>query len=91
MGVGQFMPDTWLEYKDRVAGIVGKENPDPWNLTDGIVAMAIKLSDVPGVTRHNRYAEKNAAKIYLSGGTSRRYNWYANKIQYWARNYHRLM
>ncbi|MDZ7611609.1 MAG: lytic murein transglycosylase [Candidatus Moranbacteria bacterium] len=91
MGVGQFMPDTWLEYHDRVGRIVGKDNPDPWNLTDGVMAMAVKLSDVPGVTRHNRYAEKNAAKIYLSGGTSWRYNWYANRIQYWARNYHRVM
>ncbi|MFO7807112.1 MAG: lytic murein transglycosylase [Candidatus Moraniibacteriota bacterium] len=91
MGIPQFMPDTWREYENRIAKALGKESPDPWELVDGVMAMAIKLSDVPGVVDHNLYAEKNAAKIYLSGNTSWRYNWYANKIQYWAKNYHQLM
>jgi len=37
MGIAQFMPDTWLEYEERIAGIVGKEKPDPWNIRDGVV------------------------------------------------------
>jgi len=90
MGVPQFMPDTWIEYKERIARVVGKKHPDPWNLKDGVVAMALKLSDVPGVTQHNRYAERNAAKLYLSGTTSWRYNWYANRTQYWSENYKQL-
>lgn len=91
MGVGQFMPDTWLEYKDRTSAIVGKEHPDPWNEKDGAVAMALKLSDVYGVTSHNLQSEKNAAKIYLSGNTSYQYNWYANRVIYWANNYQKLL
>lgn len=91
LGVPQFMPDTWFEYKDRIAQAVGKENPDPWDLKDGVVAMALKLSDCQGVTSHNRIAEKNAAKLYLSGTTSYQYNWYANLVQYWAENYSRLV
>lgn len=91
LGIAQFMPDTWLEYKDRIAQIVGKENPDPWNEKDATVAMALKLSDVYGVTSHNRYAERNAAKMYLSGGTSSQYDWYANQILYWANNYKTLI
>ncbi|HPX94573.1 MAG TPA: lytic murein transglycosylase [Candidatus Moranbacteria bacterium] len=91
MGIPQFMPDTWLEYKDRIAAAVGKENPDPWNEKDGVVAMALKLSDVYGVKNHNRLAEWNAAKIYLSGTTSWRYDWYANQIFYWSRNYEQLI
>ncbi len=91
MGVPQFMPDTWLEYKDRIAAIVGKDNPDPWDAQDGAVAMALKVSDVSGVTAHNRYAERNAAKRYLSGNTSWRYDWYANLIFYWANNYKQLL
>lgn len=83
LGVPQFMPDTWLEYKDRISEAVGKKNPDPWEVKDGVVAMALKLSDVPGVKSHNRLAEKNAAKLYLSGTTSWRYNWYANQVVYW--------
>lgn len=91
MGIPQFMPDTWLEYKDRISAIVGKENPDPWNEKDAAVAMALKLSDVYGVTSHSRLAERNAAKMYLAGNTSSRYDWYANQIFYWANNYKSLM
>lgn len=83
LGVPQFMPDTWLEYKDRISNVVGKKNPDPWSTKDGVVAMALKLSDVPGVTQHNRGSERNAAKLYLSGTTSWRYDWYANRTVYW--------
>lgn len=91
LGIPQFMPDTWFEYKDRIASIVNKENPDPWDVKDGVVAMALKLSDVPGVTDQLLYAEKNAAKMYLSGNTSARYNWYANQVVYWSRNYRALL
>lgn len=91
MGIPQFMPDTWLEYKDRISAIVGKENPDPWDKQDAAVAVALKLSDVYGVTDHNRFAERNAAKLYLSGTTSWQYDWYANKILYWAENYKSLI
>jgi membrane-bound lytic murein transglycosylase B len=83
LGVPQFMPDTWMEYKDRIADVVGKKNPDPWDTNDGVVAMALKLSDVYGVTAHNRSAERNAAKLYLSGTTSWKYDWYANRVVYW--------
>lgn len=91
MGIPQFMPDTWMEYKDRISAIVGKENPDPWNKRDAAVAVALKLSDVYGVTAHSRLAERNAAKMYLSGNTSSRYDWYANQILYWAENYRALI
>lgn len=91
MGVPQFMPDTWLAYKDEIAAIVGKENPDPWNVKDGTVAMALLVADTPGVTDHSIFAERNAAKMYLSGTTSSQYDWYANKILYWAQNYTQLL
>lgn len=91
MGVPQFMPDTWMGYKARIASATGHNPPDPWNLTDGVMAMAIKLSVVPGVTKHDRSGERNAAKLYLSGTTSSKYNWYADKVLYWADNYERLL
>ncbi len=91
MGIPQFMPDTWLAYKDQIGEIVGKENPDPWNIKDGVVAMALLLADTPGVTEHNVFAERNAAKMYLSGTTSWQYDWYANQILYWAANYRDLL
>lgn len=91
MGVPQFMPDIWLDYKDRISAIVGKDNPDPWNITDGAVAMALLVSDTPGVVQHNLYAERNAAKMYLSGSISVQYDWYANQILYWSQNYSKLL
>lgn len=91
MGVPQFMPDTWMAYKSQIANATGHRPPSPWNLTDGVAAMAIKLAKVPGVTSKSKSAEKNASKIYLSGTVSSAYNWYAEKVQYWADNYERLL
>lgn len=91
LGIAQFMPDTWMEYEDRVAEIMGTQNPDPWNIQHGVLAMALKVADVPGVVEHNVWAERRASKMYLSGSTSSRYEWYASEIQYWSRNYVALL
>lgn len=91
MGVPQFMPDMWMAYKDRISAITGETDPDPWDIRDGVVAMALLLSDTPGVTSHNVTAQRNAAKMYLSGTTSWRYEWYANQIMYWSKNYSKLV
>ena len=91
MGVAQFMSDTWMGYKDSIAAATGHDPPDPWNLTDGVTAMAIKLAKVSGVTSHKKSAECNAAKLYLSGTTSSKYDWYCDKVNYWADNYEKLM
>ena len=84
MGVAQFMSDTWLGYKKSIASLTGHNPPDPWNLTDGVVAMALKLAK-GGATKKS--GECNAAKLYLSGTTSSKYNWYCTKVLYWADNY----
>jgi peptidoglycan hydrolase CwlO-like protein len=96
MGVGQFMSDTWLGYKSSIASVTGHNPPDPWNLTDGVVAMALKLIKVDGVKDHKKSAEAKAYCIYLAGG-----NWasycdskgvnYGEKVLYWADNYERVM
>ncbi|MFZ1654850.1 MAG: lytic murein transglycosylase [Candidatus Moraniibacteriota bacterium] len=86
MGVAQFMPDTWMGYKSQVASKTGHNPPDPWNLTDGVMAMATKLSKTPGVTSGSRSAWKKAAASYL--GTS--YAPYINGVLYWADNYKKL-
>ena len=51
------------------------------------VAMALKLAKVPGVTKHKESAECDAAKLYLSGTTSSSYDWYCDKVLYWADHY----
>jgi uncharacterized protein YlxW (UPF0749 family) len=87
MGVAQFMPDTWNAYKSRVTSATGHNPPSPWNLTDGVMAMALKLAMVPGVTDGNRNAWKKASATYL--GTS--YAPYINGILYWADHYKELL
>jgi peptidoglycan hydrolase CwlO-like protein len=88
MGVAQFMSDTWMGYKSQIASVTGHNPPDPWNLTDGVTAMGLKLAR-GGATK--RSGECNAAKLYLSGTTSSKYNWYCDKVKYWADNYERLL
>jgi peptidoglycan hydrolase CwlO-like protein len=91
MGVAQFMSDTWVGYKKSITSVTGNNPPDPWNLSDGVAAMALKLAKVSGVTAHKKSGECNAAKLYLSGTTSSKYNWYCEKVLYWADNYERLL
>lgn len=96
MGVAQFMADTWAGYKSSIASVTGHNPPDPWDLTDGVVAMALKLTKVDGVKQHKKSAEAKAYCVYLAGG-----NWaaycdskgvnYGAKVLYWADNYERVM
>lgn len=88
MGVAQFMSDTWMGYKDSIASATGHDPPDPWDLTDGVTAMGLKLAK-GGAT--SKKGECNAAKLYLSGTTSSKYNWYCDKVLYWADNYGELI
>jgi peptidoglycan hydrolase CwlO-like protein len=87
MGVAQFMPDTWNGYKKQVSSVTGNSPASPWNLTDGVTAMALKLARVPGVTAGKTSAYKTAACAYL--GTC--YAPYINGILYWADNYKSLL
>jgi membrane-bound lytic murein transglycosylase B len=48
MGAAQFMSDTWMGYKSVIASRTGHKTPDPWNLTDGVMAMASKLANDGG-------------------------------------------
>ena len=75
MGPAQFIPTTWMIYKDEVREITGKA-ADPWNIKDAFLASALYLADY-GAKKQTYNAEWKAAMIYFSG-TSRRtsYNGY---------------
>jgi peptidoglycan hydrolase CwlO-like protein len=88
MGVAQFMSDTWMGYKSSISSNTGHNPPDPWNLTDGVMAMALKLAR-GGAT--SKSGECNAAKLYLSGTTSSKYQWYCKQALYWADNYEKKL
>lgn len=65
LGVAQFMPATWLAYRDRIASLVGHA-PNPWNHKDAFTAAAIKLAD-GGADQRNEEGERAAYSKYLAG------------------------
>jgi len=87
MGPAQFMPSTWMGYKDQVAKVTGRNPPDPWSIRDALTAMGLKLSKVDGVTSHDRKAEHKAASIYLAGGNWERFGWYGDRVLKYADAY----
>ena len=66
MGVAQFMPTTWLAYKDQVAALTGNNPPNPWVHRDAFMAAAIKLSQ-GGADQRTEIGERTAYAKYLGG------------------------
>lgn len=91
MGPAQFMPSTWLVYKDRVAKMTGNNPPNPWDLEDALTAMGIKLAGVSGVTSGKESAEKKAAAMYLAGEAWESYSWYGDRVLYYADSFEKYM
>jgi membrane-bound lytic murein transglycosylase B len=77
MGPAQFIPSTWMLYKDRVKSIFG--SADPWSIKDSFLAAGLYLSDY-GAAKKTRDAEWRAAMIYFSGSTNSRYSFYGNSV-----------
>lgn len=85
MGVAQFMSDVWRGYEARITARTGHKNPDPWGLTDGVMAMALKIASAGG-TSSKESAIKQASINYLGAFNSN----YYNGIVYWSKNYKSL-
>lgn len=86
MGVAQFMPTTWVGYESKISSYTGHSPADPWSLTDGVMAMAIKLANDGASSKKGEF---NAARRYYCGSRLDRsvcVN-YGNKVLYWAENY----
>ncbi len=90
MGVAQFMPSTWVHYEEDVTRYTGHDPADPWSLTDGVMAMAIKLKRDGGDDEDGEY---DAARRYYCGANINRKvcRKYASSVLYWSDNYKRLL
>jgi peptidoglycan hydrolase CwlO-like protein len=66
MGPAQFIPSTWMLYKDRLAATTGQNPPSPWNARTAIFATALLMQD-NGATG-DRASERRAALKYFAGG-----------------------
>jgi predicted nucleic acid-binding Zn-ribbon protein len=86
MGVAQFMPTTWVGYESKIKSYTGNSPANPWSLTDGVMAMAIKLANDGASSEKGEY---DAARRYYCGSNIDRAvcKQYGNKVKYWAENY----
>jgi membrane-bound lytic murein transglycosylase B len=78
MGPAQFIPSTWMGYKDKVAAINGKGIANPWDIRDAFAAAAIKL--VAGGADNTRQGQWDAAMRYFSGSTNSIYRFYGDSV-----------
>jgi len=85
MGPAQFIPSTWMIYRDRLKEINGKP-ADPWNVKDAFLAAAFYLSDY-GATKQTYDGEWKAAMIYFSGTTNSKYKFYGDSVMKITKQY----
>lgn len=93
MGPAQFIPTTWLLFKDRVAKLTGHNPPSPWVVEDAFTASALYLAD-SGATSKTEAGEIRAAKTYISGSpncSTSICRWYANTIISLSRSIDRVL
>lgn len=83
MGAAQFIPSTWMGYRDEVSRLTGHSPANPWNIEDAFVAAAAKLSK-DGADSKTREGEIAASKRYYCGSATSRSSScinYANAVQ----------
>ena len=76
MGPSQFIPSTWMGYKDKVSAITGK-GADPWDIRDAFLATAIKSKADGAGTKSGEWS---AAMKYFSGSTNVRFRFYGDNV-----------
>lgn len=83
MGPAQFIPTTWMGYRDRVSAVTGAA-ANPWDIRDAFLAAAIKLKADGAGTVSGEWA---AAMRYFSGSTNLKYRFYGDNVVAIANQY----
>lgn len=81
MGPAQFLPSTWLGYKNDVARLTSHNPPSPWDIDDAFTAAALKLAN-GGAVQKNNDAEWQAAMVYFAGNNwgKKIYSFYGDAV-----------
>ncbi len=77
MGPAQIMPQTWEGIEGRLATLLGKSQPDPYELLDAFVGTALLLSDKGATTPSG---EREAVGRYLAGPNWQKFPWYMDRV-----------
>lgn len=83
MGPAQFIPSTWMGYRDQVSQLTGRNPANPWSIEDAFVAAAAKLAH-DGANSKTRTGEVAASKKYFCGNSKSTKSScinYANNVQ----------
>lgn len=83
MGPAQFIPSTWMGYKEQVSAITGKM-ASPWDIRDAFIAAAVKLKAGGAGAKEGEWA---AAMRYFSGSTNLRFRFYGDNVVALANQY----
>ena len=89
MGPAQFIPSTWVLYKDRLAKLTGQNPPNPWSARTAIFATAVLMAD-NGADAGTLAAERLAALRYFAGwanATKPAYRFYADGVLGYAEEF----
>jgi len=93
MGPAQFIPSTWVLFKDKVAKLTGHNPPNPWDPGDAFMASAVLLKD-NGASKGGYANERLAALRYLAGwvnATKSAYSFYGDDVMALAEKYQGLI
>ena len=91
MGPAQFIPSTWILYKDRIGKITGENPPNPWTPRTAIFASALLMAD-NGADGGTRESERLAALRYFAGWANAKraaYAFYGDDVMSFADEYQR--
>ncbi|EKD43823.1 MAG: hypothetical protein ACD_72C00102G0002 [uncultured bacterium] len=78
MGPAQFIPSTWMGYKNKVSALSGKGFANPWDIRDAFLASAIKLKgDGADGTDDGDW---KAALRYFAGSVNLTFRFYADNV-----------
>jgi membrane-bound lytic murein transglycosylase B len=66
MGPAQFLPTTWLLYKEKIENFVKEKPANPWRIRDAFLAAALYLKDW-GADSQKENDEIGAVTAYLCG------------------------
>lgn len=85
MGPAQFIPSTWMGYKDKVVAITGKSPANPWDIRDAFLASGLKLKAAGAGDTENSWWK--AAMIYFSGSTNPQFRFYGDNVVLLTKKY----